>query len=359
MSAARHVCLFALLAAVPALAADPVEPEDPVAWRRMLPEDVDAVIVIDYKALVSSPLVKKVLKGKLSKVFSPAELKPMKIDPLKDIRRVVIVSGRGFWEAGSEDLGFGGPVLVVETGKSSAALRTALDAAAREEGPFKATDEDKERVYQPKAGPHSYFAVLPGGALAVAQSRAAALAALARAKAGTWTRKFKHREVAKFARGIKESQVISGLVLGDAVVSASSFRAGGEKPKVTLHTLAESGFTSARIAATLKDTIKGKVELGCKDKDAAEKKLKELNGGLELARMMTEKQADKEPKAKDILRMLKSIKGTVSGKTLAVEGEAGTELFDAVEWWFTPVAVKPPKGADPKVQEKPAAGRDE
>jgi len=334
---ARLVYL-ALLLAAPLLAAPaPVEPPDE-GWQRVLPEDVDGLLVLDVKQLMDSPLVKKGLKGKLPALLSdqflvPVRLEQFGVDPAKDLRQVVIAQARSHWtdKDGKPTHGSGG-LIVFRTAKTEAALRATL-ADLVKAGKASESAEGDVKLFELRADAMPAFAaVLPGGGLAISPNRLAVAKAAARIKAGKRAA-FKNAEMAKFVKGLKGGPMLQGVMLGETVVGTSSnFNGGkGAPPVVMLQTLSDNGFAAVRFKARIKDTIKAGVDLECKDAGTAEKKAKEITGGIEAGKLVIGGQIMMMAQLKAVLKILDSATSKQMDKTVRVEGEIEAEVFEALD----------------------------
>ncbi len=329
---ARLVCFAALLPIVPLFAADPVEPgEDENAWKRLLAEDTDGLLTIDVKQILASPFVKKGMKGKLPDLLSdrflvPVRLKPLGVDPTKDLHRVTVMMAASDWKDADESRG--GPVILFQTAKSEASLRAALDKLAKDGKGVKAVEEGKHKLYELSEDGRSFVAVLPGGTLGISPGPKGLAAALARSKAPR--KALKHAPMAKFVAALKAGPAVQGIVLPEAVVGASGSASDDGMGKVVrtfkTHTFGEStGFSGARVVVTGKDTLKGTVTLECKDEDTAKKKAKEVTGGITLAQLTLGGQVMMVPQLKAVIKILESAKVKVDGKSVTIDGEVEPE----------------------------------
>ncbi|MBY0232024.1 MAG: hypothetical protein K2W96_22295 [Gemmataceae bacterium] len=328
--------LLALLAA-PA----PVEPGEDDAWLRAMPDDTDVVAVFDVKRFMDSDLVKKGLGGKLpplldDKFLVPIPLKPLGVDPSKDLKQMAVVMGRSLWlDKDGKPASGGGLFVLMRTGKSEASIRGKLAelAKAGTEG-FKELPGGKVYEYSGK-GPRGAVAVLPGGVLALGENARPLEMALERVKTGKKPA-FKHAEMAKFLKSLKPGPLLSMRMLGDAVVSAHSTGrkgpAGGPVQFETkLVTLSESGFEAVTVSATVKETIKGKCELLCKDADLAAKKAKEFDGLRALVLPMLQEQAKGMPALAPVLKAFENAKIGSKDKAVVIEAEIGPDVVKALE----------------------------
>ena len=224
----------------------------------------------------------------------------------------------------------GGLLVLVRTSKTEAALRDKLAEVAKAGEGFKATDGGKTYEYS-GMGPRVKLAVLPGGVLALAQTARPLEMALARAKAGKKP-VLKHAEIAKFVKGLKRGPLLSMRMVGDAVVEVS-YRGGlapGPLPEATLITFVDKGFEGVTVSATVKETIKGKCEMLCKDADTAAKKAKEFDGMRALVLPQLEEQAKLMPVLAPVFQAIKDAKIGSAGKSLVIEAEIGPDVLKAL-----------------------------
>ncbi len=333
----RLVALAVLALALDLRAAPaPVEPPDDNPWTRALAEDTDVLLHFDIKQFMASPLVQKELKGKLPAILAdrfvfPVRLKPLGIDPTKDIRTMVMAQCRGDWldKDGKPSHQTAG-IILLHTTRTEAALKASFAAAAKAGKGSTEASEGAHNFYEVKGEAPGVAAVLPGGVIALAPNRLTLVRALDRVKAAKRPA-LKSAEMAKFVKGLKAGPFLRGLILGEAVTGVSSNFGGGMQPKVTLNTLSESGFDGVRIEATLKGTIKGHVDLLCKDAGTAEKKAKEITGGIVAAQLFVGQQVMAMAQLKVLIKILDSAKATSNDKTVRVEGEIEAEAVAALD----------------------------
>jgi hypothetical protein len=361
----RLAGLAALLFLLPLNAADPapVEPgEDENAWQRLMAEDNDALVIINVQQILKSPMFLKGLKGKLPSVMSdqfivPVRLKPLGVDPAKDLRKVTVMMARSDWDdkGGMADLD-GGGVLLFHTSKSEAALRATLDKLAKDGKGVKVAEEEKQKFFEVNddMGPRTFVAVLPGGTLALSPSKTGLARALARSKGPR--KALKHAAMARFVAGLKPGLTIQGLLLPEAVIGASGSVTdngmGMVKRESKLHTLGESGFGTCRFEATVKDTLKAKATFDLKDEATAEKKAKEVTGAVAAAQLFLGGQVMMEPKLKGVLKVLESVKVKADGKAVKVEGEVEAEAAAAIDIFDRGGGQPQPPAPPPPVEKR-------
>jgi hypothetical protein len=340
MFAPRLAFLACLALAVPALAAPvPIEPKGgDDAWVKALPADTDGLFVVDIKAFMASPLVKKGLMGKLPPILGdyfvvPVSLKSLGLDPTKDLKYMILAQAHSMWNGpdGKPVANGDGILFIFQTAKSSAALQTGIDNAVKDGKGVKAVAGAKGKVFEAKApGKPAFLAVLPGGALAIAPNQRQVEAALAQVRVRP---ALKNAEVSKFVKGLKPGAVVRGLMLPTCVVGSSSSSIGGVNPMTTvkLMTLADSGMQGVRAEIKVKDALTGFVDIEWKDAAEAAKKGKEARKGLEQIKPILEMQAAAMPELKAVVEVLKKLTIKEVGKVMRIEGEVGPDAVKALE----------------------------
>jgi hypothetical protein len=150
--------LSAFVAAAPVRA---VEPD------KLLPDDAEAVLVVNVRQILDSPLVKKhALEQVKAALQMDAQLKQLLaasgVDPLKDVDSLTLSTAGGT----------SGKVLMVVRGKFDLdKVKTAADDFAKKHpGKLKITEEGKTRLYEGEADGKPVFAAFIDGTTLVASS---------------------------------------------------------------------------------------------------------------------------------------------------------------------------------------------
>lgn len=331
--------LFAcLLSAVPASAAPaPLGRVEKKAWVRGLPADTNGLYVVDGKALACSPLVRESLGGKLPPILgryfqAPGSLKRLGLAPTKDVRAMAVVTAPGEWRDGAgRPTAEGSPLFLLQTTKSSSALKAGVDAAVKNAGAgVKAVVGARGAYVLKQPGRPAFLAVLPGGVLAVSLRLKSVESALARA--GAAARPLQHAEVAEFVRGLKPGAVARGLFLPGAVLgTAPDFSPRPGAGRVRLNVLGGQNCQGLRFEVKASYGLRVVVELVCKNAAVAARSRAEAYEKLERAKEELQRQAGRDARARATLEGLCRVAMRDAGKVLRIEAELGPEVVKAME----------------------------
>jgi hypothetical protein len=317
---------LAVLAGAPAPAAPtPVGGPRPAPLEKYLPDDTDALLVVNVRQVLASPMAKKGLDKQVAALINhPAAqsyLKDAGFDPLKDIDRVIVCAGRSCWsddENGRED----GPFVLFQGRFDVAKARAKMaQLAADKKGTVHAFPDGKAYLLD-EDGP--YIAPLDSGNLLITGRKALVAEALAKA-AGKRTTKLAKRQTIAEIKKLKADVAVQAFVLESTIVhsSRSTFKdAKGGKAvfRVKHTTLGEEGFKSIHLTINVKDDARGSVALTVKGPALFKAKADEFTEGLAEVRRALSRQAMREPKLAPIARFLDGVMLSTGGQTITLQG---------------------------------------
>jgi hypothetical protein len=307
---------------------------------KYLPDDADAVFVVNVKQVLASDLYartfKKQVEDELAKGPAPAIFKELGFDPLKDVDRVVVAipapSGASATPGG--DL----PVVLLEGRFDAAKLLAAAEKAAKDNPKMlRIHARGDARIVEATLGPGPavFAAAVDKTHIAASARRADVEDALDKA-AGKKKTALKNKTLAGLLPRLKEGDSFGAAVSGDAVLGP------GRRPF-------EEGIQAVLASAKADGDLAFSVSAIAKDKDAADKLEKEFNDNL--ARSI--KSAEDNKKVA-VVKMLKGMKLSRKDNTLTTEGKADADVLKEIPFGYgaTPPPVKPPPPGLDKSEKK-------
>jgi hypothetical protein len=337
-----------LSAALPVRAAD---------FDKYLLDDTDFVVTASVKQVAASPLFtkkfQKQVEGLLKMGPVAALLEGTGIDPLKDIDRITLISGRSCLPRegeykGNEKVPSDAPLFVVQGNLDAAKVKTLLERAAKS-FPVKVADSKvgDVTVWTLTAGDEpSYVAVPEKGVVIIAPFKEQAADAVERA-AGKKKTMLKIKAMAGLLAKMDQKAAVSFAVSGDMAFTEKAVTFGkGDASKVWAkvkhHSLNEVyGLTSVTGSVLVADDIKGQATLNCKDSEAASALAKKAQDGLDGGIKFLSPVKEMAP----LVDAMKSVKIKSQDKSVALEGQAKAE---AIEGLIQMMVRAPSKSAPPK-----------
>ncbi len=322
-AAAAGLALAALLLAAPARAA---------TADKLLPNDTEVIISLNFKQILTAPLTKKLPLDKAKEALKEQGevqdvLKDLAFDPFTDLDSITIAGPGG----NEQDRG-----LVIVHGKFDVAKFQAKAKEVAKDMPdtlkiheVKGSEVSLYEVNaplpgQPGGGGPMYVALLGKDTLVASQGKDYVLDAVEKA-AGKKKTALKSKDVEALIGRIPADQSI-WLALPGSALSKSPLAASNDDAKQIIDAITDA---SASVAIT-KD-VKAQLSITAKSADDAKmlsSKIKDgLNTALGLALGLTQGQPELEP----LLDAVKKIKPTVKDKVVTVEVElAGGDIEKAV-----------------------------
>jgi hypothetical protein len=302
----------ALAAALPARAA---------LDDKYLPDDADAVAVVNVKQALASDLFAKNFKKQAVDALAlepvAAVLKDLGFDPLKDVDRVAFVKTHGFVPKTE----FSSFIVLVEGRFDAGKLLAAAEKAIKDNPKLMKIHArgDARIVELTVPGANSFAAVLDPGHVVVAQTQADVAEALDKA-AGKKKTALRNKGLASLLAKFKDGDGLTIVASGDTISSEWANAEPG-KPKVFMvRTLADEGIVSALISAQIDAEATFTMTLTARDKDAAARAAK----GTEEWFMQRADETEKQ-KLPALAKALKGIRATVKGEVATVEGKGDAE----------------------------------
>jgi hypothetical protein len=342
----RRACPVALVLSVlvlPSEAAPTPKTGGTLNIEKYLLDDADGVLVINLKQILASPAytkgVKKQLEDVLARPEPQAYLKDIGFDPLKDIDRVVVCTGKSCWrsEAGGGKGGpreEEGPYFLFQGKFDAAKMKAKMAALAKEVMPKVAiSDEGGHKIYRiDPRGNGPFAAQVDATTVVLAGKRAHVVEALAKA-AGKKKTKFASKEVPVLLKKLKPDVAIQGFALETFVTGGRATSTDDGMGKRTFKyeqtTLGGDGFKDAVLTIAVKDTLSGSVVLTVKDKARFKKLSDELNQGLDRARKSVRREAESDAKLMPLVRFLDGMTIKSAGQTITMTGKADIEAIQA------------------------------
>ncbi len=326
-----------------AAAAKPLPEEtkpDTANLERLLPNESEAVVVINFKQLLSSPLLKKggaleALKDLLKKDDAAQKaMADLGLDPFTDIDALISAQcGEGQDNR-----------LVVVTGKFDVAkFEAKADAVAKDKKDTikmhsVASGKDEYKVYEVSnldqlvKLPAEFAPFAPDGsavfvgvdksALIMSSSMDFVAEALAKA-AGKKKTELKSKELQKLLAKVDGKQTLS-LVMLASVLTKGPF---GEEPQAKEILEKLENITGG---ITVSDGIKTQLVLAAKDAEAAKAVNKKVGEGLDEAQQLVGALADLRKDLAPLLEVVKGIKVSSKDKAVTIDSDISGEALQAL-----------------------------
>jgi hypothetical protein len=308
--------------------------------ERLLPNDTEAVVVINFKQLLSSPLLKKggaleALKDLLQKDDATQKaMADLGLDPFTDIDSMISAQcGEG------QDKG-----LVVVTGKFDVAkFEAKANAVAKDKKDTikthsVASGKDEYRVYEVSnldqliKLPAEFALLAPDGsavfvgvdksALIMSSSKDYVAEALAKA-AGKNKTELRNKELQKLLAKVDAKQTLSLVMLASVLTKGPL----GEEPQAKEVLEKLENITGG---ITVSDGIKTQLVLAAKDADAAKAVNKKVGEGLDEAQQLVGALADLRKDLAPLLEVVKGIKVGSKEKAVTIDSEISGEVLQAL-----------------------------
>jgi hypothetical protein len=326
---------------------------------KYLPDDADAVVVVNVKQLLGSELYtkhyKKLVDDFLTSGPAAPLLKELGVDPLKDVDRIYGIATRSSYKLSTE-FKEEGPVALLEGRFDAGKLVAAAEKAAKEHPAIlKLHVQGDARIveYTPPsntpAGPAGYAVVLDRNHVFFSPRRADVDAALEKAAAKKKTA-LANKTFASLFRKLNDSDSLGVAASGDAKTNKVVIIPMDKPPEPKIATVSDlGGVQTMLISIRVESEATIKSALAFKDKDAAVKMDKTIEEGLKLAVQNLEK--SKEFAA--LVKALKGVKTSVKGEVVTVEGKADAEtLQQYVLGVLLPRPIGPPRFEEKKPVDK-------
>lgn len=332
--------LVGLLLAFPVRAAVP---------DKYLPNDTDAVVIVNVQQILASPLVKTHYQGPLQDLLKSNEdvqktLKNLNFDPLKDIDQIVFANCESLYRLtkgtvqgktvyGSE----GGYFFLVKGRFDLSKFRATAEQLAKEKGGIAVKTQKSGAVqyYEVDAGRPLFVGLVDATTIAVSSRPEPVIEALEKA-AGKRKSALQLKEIAPAIAKLDAKKSLSIAVTGNAGfgLDADIMKVGAklvEKP--VKQTISQDGLDAINGSIQVTDGIAGDVTVGVKGaaaaKDVAKSLQEDLNDSIELIF----KTFVNYPKLSPLAEFIKSINIKVKdNKTVVIDaGVSAKQVADALK----------------------------
>jgi hypothetical protein len=338
------------------VAAPAPEPGAAAPLEKYLPDDATAVLVINVKGILSSPLYAKNFSKQVEGLLALDQVKPFLkdcgFDPIKDIDMAAIVMSPSAQQVNVP--GPGGPFLVVQGRFDPVKFQAKADQFVKDGlvgVPVKSSKAGDANLYEITVPPGQpvFACLLDKTALVLAPSKELVLEALDKSS-GKKTTKLKNAALKKVLDNMDPKSAVSAVALGELVMGGSvstTVQCGVPMTRSQVMTLADEGIEAVQAGFTVVDNIKGKVTFTAKDADKAKTLGKTMETGLEGAIADIAKQNSDE--FKKLGEVLKTIKVSTKDDTIVMEGHGGADAIQALvaAWFLRGVAVESKPAARP------------
>jgi hypothetical protein len=320
--------LVAASLAVPASAAD---------VDKYLLNDTDAVLTLNVRQLIDSPLFKKHYLETLRKTIADNKdvhqlIQDLGIDPFKDIDRLLVVHGESSHrlddKPGGPGKGF--PFLIIRGKFNTAKLHAKAEQMAKDyPDRIKIEKNAAGRVYQMAGAEPIYIAVPDSTAIVGSIFKDQVLDALDKGM-GKRKTELKFKDVGGLIAKADAKQTLWLVATGRMAHSfdtAEKVINGKKVPITTKDTLANSGVDTVSGGIAVGDGITTELVIGLKDADTSKKVVEDLQmqltGWVEKAAKLSQEVKQFEP-----LRVyLLALQIKPDGKTVNIKGDVGAKEF--------------------------------
>jgi hypothetical protein len=332
-----------LVGSAPRVLAAPISEDlkaDPAGLERLLPNDTEAVVVVNFKQFLDSPLLKKggaleAIKEMLKKNDDVQKnLADLGFDPFTDVDALISAqTGEG------QDKG-----LVVLTGKFDVPkFKTKAEAVAKEK-------KDSVKIHSVAAGKDEYtvyevsnldqliklpaeleafgpdttavFVGVDKSAVVLSASKDYVAEALAKA-AGKKKTELANKEVKKLLARVDPKRTLSLVIMASVLTKGPL----GEEPEAKEALDKLENITGG---ITVGDGIKTQIVLAAKDADAAKALNKKVDEGLDQAQQLVGALADLRKDLAPLLDILKGVKVAAKDKAVTIDSDISSEVLAAL-----------------------------
>jgi hypothetical protein len=330
-------------------------PEAKAVNEKYLPDDADAVLVVNVKEVAASPLYTRHFQKKLQDLLlgeaAPKWLKDLREALPRDVDRVTLALGRSNF-GGPDGRSVSGPTVVVEG--RPAVLWDTLKQLAKDLPMV---------VKEQKVGDVTVYEVAtasggPGGFVARADERTLVLvprkelmAEVLDKAAGKKTTRLKSQVLRDLLAAMKPDLALQFAATKDMVIGGSvtvTTVMGKELREEKYVTLADQGIDSMQGSFRAGEELKGRVTLTIKDEETAKGMAQDATAGLDRMRASL-KQALETEKEKKVLtalmavrESLKTVKIGSRGREITLEGQASAETLEGLPLLFFTVRTSDP-----------------
>jgi hypothetical protein len=315
-------------------AAPAPEPGAAAPLEKYLPNDATAVLVINVKEILSSPLYAKNFSKQVEGLLAMDQVKPLLADCGFDPLRDIDLAGFAMTPRPLDQPGSGAPLIVFQ-GRFDPVKFHAKANQFVKDGllgfPVKTSKEGDANLFEITLpfGQAIFACLLDKSTLVLAPTKELVLDALEKSS-GKKTTKLKSATLKKMLDDMDPKNVVSAAAIGEMVTGGSVSTSCIGVPRTESHvmTLVDQGIEAVQAGFSVGDNIKGKVTITAKDADMAKALGKTMEGGLEQAIADLAKQNDKDMKT--VLEVLKTIKVNTKDNAIKMEGHGGADSILAV-----------------------------
>jgi hypothetical protein len=300
-------------------------------------DDTDFVLLVDVKQVVASPLFAKHFRKPVEAwrdgLPARAWLKALGVDPLKDVERLALLTGKSCHDDGTST---GAPFILITGRFDPARMRRGLAQLAK-------AMPDRVVAHEGRGGAvYELKGLLPAGALFAAplDPHTVLLAGHkhqvreALAKVGGKTRtKFTIPAVAAWLKKLKPGVAVQGFGAEQMVVNTTRSESvvnGQRVTKVNYQTLGDVGLRELHVRLTVKDEVQARVALTGKEGPKLKELAQQFRQVLPFLKTAVAGQAQADPKLAPLVKLVEGIKLETDATTLALEGRATAEMVRAL-----------------------------
>ncbi len=323
--------------------------------EKYLPDDADAVLVVNVKDVAASPLYSRHYQKKLRELLQgeavPKWLKDLGTALPRDVDRVTLVLGPGAFAGPDASTGSGPtiilegrPVVLWDTVKQ---LAKDMPQVVREQ---KIGDATVYEINNPPGTPAG-FAAMPDDKTLVLVLRKEHMAEVLDKAAGRKKTRLKSQALRDLLAALKPDLAIQfaatkDMVTGHSVTSTTVM--GQQVTEVKNFTLADVGIDSVRGRFRPGEKLEGSVTLTARDEETAKRISQAATAGLDQFQASLKRTLENEtekqllPVLKAIRETLKTVKIASRGRDITFEGQAGAEALEGLPLLFMAQRVPPP-----------------
>lgn len=326
--------VLALLASGLTARAAPAPPVTISPVEKYLPDDTNAVAVLNVKQVLASPLFVKHYKKELEELLkNPAAadwLKDSGIDPLRDVQRATLFMARSV-----DSMPPQAAVSLLlqgrfDTGKLRAKMKERAKALPEVVKIHGAGVNSLYEIDLPWLGPLFVGQVDRGTILLTFRKDAFDVM---RDKAAGKKTALKYLALGRMLKDLNPGVSLVVVATRDTAFGVGYTTAGiGTKrvSEVKYHTLGEDGIEGVQATATLAADFRFRAAVTAPNAAGAKAMAKRVSRSLKKAVAVSKELAAKAPDAAVVVKALEALKVRAAGATCIVEAEGGRELFEGL-----------------------------
>jgi hypothetical protein len=325
----------ALLAMATPASATPVPVNAPKITPYLL-DDADFVVQINVEQLLASPLYTQNYQKQAEELLKmdavQAILKDTGLDPLKDLKRVTVVTGRSCHPDVEKTGKMGMPMVILEGRFDKAKLQAKAEQLAKDAKTLKIHDVGDDKVYEVlnlPGGKKGFVALASADTLVASALKEQVVTALEKAS-GKKKTQLKHKAMQQLLEKTDPKAPVSLAIIGEMITDAAMSDLPGQGKRVHMRTMKDERVETVQGWLTVGDDITGKVTITAKDAATGKNIAENAEKGLGEAIKDSPKIVARDKTFEPYVEFLQTIKITHAEERITFEGRGSAKALELV-----------------------------